>query len=309
MGKSGSRSNRRDKPRPSRPRPASSSKSTEGKVWLKPLVWVGGVATAVLTGVLVGTLSPLAQYILPPPSSHTSVTPPSSSAPAKPGGGPLTVRSEDPLNPDHTYVWSFAHPLVLSTSQLSSINSKFSHDTTGNFLRGYLYSLGGYLQSPVETQLVVENNRSHPIRIIDANVIKSCAAPLTGTVFYAQSQGADDSIGLGFDLDSDQTDAKAQERGEISPSSPSYFTGHTVSIQPGAQQVFNMAAVTQFHSCTFQYVFTILDGPAKTYQTIGYGSKSFRISALAPKYSVDYEGGRTSPLPDGEFVRVNPINV
>lgn len=222
--------------------------------------------------------------------------------------------SEDPLDADLLYTWSFAGRVVLSQSQLRHVNSIYFGDTTGTSFANYLFSLGGYAENVAITQLVVQNNQQAPIRILDIHVVKSCHAPLTGTLFFNPSQGADESIYIGFNLDSADTDAKVAPAGNVTSSSPNYFTGKTVSIEPGAQQVFDLVARTSYHTCTFRYLATILNGDKKVDQLIGDGSQPFRISALVANlhdqrlsdYSVVYAGGPSSPARDEAWVRVNP---
>lgn len=253
------------------------------------------------------TASPKAGQTFPSPSSRPAVTPPKLHTTVK-TSGPLTIMSEEPVGEDTNDVWSFPNQVVLTDGQLHHLNQIFLSYVSARQVPNYLYSLGGYQASPVETQVVLKNNRGYGIRIIDVHVVKSCSGPLAGTLIYAQGQGADSNIGLGFNLDSNETDAKPEQGGEISSAS-SYFAGHTVSIKSGASQGFTLVALAKLHSCEFEYVFTVLNGRKKTYQAILDGTRPFRISALQPltDYSVAYAGGPNSPDHQREkFVRVNP---
>jgi hypothetical protein len=173
-------------------------------------------------------------------------------------------------------------------------------------------ALGGYAIGSVQTQVVVQNNRPYPIRIIDMRVIKSCGRPPMGTIFDAQGGGAGEIIGLGFNLDSPDTSAKIVRGYSISTAN--YFDKYTISISPGAQQVFRFQTVTFQHSCTFRYDATILDGKKTVHQLIGNGLRPFRVSSGAfsgspynlSRYSVAYVGGPGSPAPNGAFVRIDP---
>ena len=144
------------------------------------------------------------------------------------------------------------------------------------------------------------------------NVVKSCQAPLTGTLIYAPNGGADPSIKLGFNLDS--TDTEAETAGEWTVQKPDYFAGHTVSIQSGAQEVFDIKTVTSKYSCSFRFLLTLLVGSKKTYQLIGDGSQPFRISAILSTnyktkfsaYDAIYAGGLGRPVNHLDFARVNP---
>ena len=183
---------------------------------------------------------------------------------------PLRVLSEDPINTEFLHVVAFPGKVFLTNNELSAIKP--------GPVRTYLYSRGGY-PTLVNTQLVVQNSRSYPIHIIDMHVIKSCHAPLTGTLFYQPAQGAIQSIQMFFNLDSTDTGAKVTKGAQSSDSLPDYFSRYTVSISPGDDQVFDILAETARYSCTFRYEATILDG-GKVYQTIGDGSQPFKISAV-----------------------------
>jgi hypothetical protein len=280
--------------------------------WRKPVVWLGSLGTAVLAGVLISVLSVEAQRIVPPAAPESSASTPQRLG--SPGAGPpLMVVSERPLDVDELANWSFPSRLALSAPQLKRANAIFLAGATSPRVASYFSSLGGYALGFVQTQVVVQNSRSHLVRIIDMHVIKSCHAPLTGTVFYAPGQAADTIIGLGFDLDSSDTGARIVRNHYISPTTD-YFEKYTISVKPGTQQVFDLQAVTSRYSCTFRYQATILDGEKKVYELIGDGRQPFRISAAADtrtrdflsRYSVVYAGGPSSPARNGAFVRVNP---
>jgi hypothetical protein len=238
---------------------------TKVPLWRRPLVWFGSLATVVLAGVLVSVLSAAAQRYFSSPAAAT-LTP----SPHSPGstGPPLTVVSERPLNVDEFAYWAFPGRLALSASHLAHVNSLFLHGPTSLPVANYFSSLGGYAIHSVETQVVMQNNRSYPIRIIDMHVIKSCHAPATGTIFYAPGGAEDTIIGLGFDLDSGDTGARIV-RGMRGIQTADYFDKYTISINPGAQQVFRFQASTSRYACTFRYQATILDGKKQVYQLIG----------------------------------------
>jgi hypothetical protein len=264
----------------------------------------------VLGGVLITVLSAQAQRIVPPPASPR----PSSGGPGtRDTGPPLTIVSERALNVDELGNWSFPVPRVLTASQLQKVNSIFLAGPTSPRVAGYFNALGGYAIGTMQTQVVVQNNRSHPIRIIDMHVVKSCHAPVTGTLFYAPGQAQDTIIGLGFNLDSPDTGARIVRNLTMSRTAD-YFDRYTISIKPGAQQVFRFQTTTTRYACSFRYQATILDGEKKVYQLIGDGRQPFRLSVLAvapapnyfSRYSVMYVGGMGSPAPDHGFARVSP---
>jgi hypothetical protein len=211
---------------------------------------------------------------------------------------------------DNLATWVFGDPLVLSAAALEDLNNDL-HDPTGTAVADNLYLQGGYEAQWVDTQLVVQNNQNTPLRVINIGVIKSCTAPLDGTLFFAPGQGADSGIKIGFNLDSAYSYALQLPSGNIGPYSyPYYFANYTVSINPGAQQVFDLFAQAFYHACAFRYLLTILEGSVKVYQVIGDGSAPFRISGLRTGYSaypVIYTVHEFSSAVDGSgFSRVAP---
>ena len=113
------------------------------------------------------------------------------------------------------------------------------------------------------------------------NVIKSCGAPLTGTLFFGAGGAIDSTVGIGFNLDSSDTEAEQAEGEDYTSWKPDYFARYTISLQAGQQQVFDLYASTWKHSCTFQYQMMILDGDRTVNELIGNGSTPFRVTALA----------------------------
>jgi hypothetical protein len=292
-----------------------------------PAAWFGGLVTVILGGALANILSSQAQQQIPSlsPSESLAASPsmplrplpeshsPASSRPTqtREAGPPLTVISEDPIDPgDIGGVWMFSGKFALSSSQLKALNDMKSIYDKDN----WFFAHGGY-EPNTDTQLVVQNNRNYLVRIIDMRVIKACAAPLSGTLFYAPDQGGDAEIRLGFNLDSADTEAESAAGWDSSQWKPDYFANYTVSIQPGSQQVFNLRAVVKEHSCTFNYQLTVLDGTKKVHQTISDGGQPFRVSAPMRDnsgaarfsgYQVVYTGGVYNANGNGAYVRVNP---
>jgi len=274
----------------SNPKPRSHRKSTRGELRRKTVLWSGGLMTAVLTGVLISALGPQAERVLPPPASPA----------IKPIDEPVTFVWDD-LNFFDGFTYFFSKPIVWSSGQLPGVYNRIT--STENSHPSYLSSLGGYMESPITNQLIVENNRTYPIRILQVDAEKSCTTSLPrGTVVSFPPQGIDQITGLGFDLDSGpesgQIDATEVTIADNKPPAfgSLYFEKNTVSIPGGGQHVFSLTAATLSYSCMFRYVFTILDGKTELNQTIGNGAKPFAVSAFGACYSENYiwdDGGNT----------------
>jgi hypothetical protein len=210
----------------------------------------------------------------------------------------------------------FPSKFVVDESQLRVISSLMHEDSVTSMSQSakWFSSKGAYWPGEVRTQIILQNNRRHPVRIIDMTVVKNCDPPLTGTIFSAEGGGEDESIGLGFALDSSDTDAQIAQGIDPSEWQPDYFAHYTISLQPGAQQVLNVFSYTAKAACTFRYRATILDGEKKVYELIGDGTEPFRATVLAlpvagnsapfSAYKAAYIGGALTP--NRAFFGVNP---
>ena len=306
---------------PAKKPPARAEKPLRRRIAL----WAGGLGTAVATGVLVNILTLQAQRATQPPgqapkssgiiSPRPAFSGPSSNGPSPaPSGPPLTVVSEDPLNIAQMVVWVFPTEYLPNQAQLNYVSSLIEAPGLGSrpAFNQWFYSRGAFEAGGTSTQLVIQNNRSYPIRIIDINVMKDCRVPLTGTLFFGAGGAIDATVGLGFNLDSSDTEAELARGTGVDQWKPHYFTQYTISIQPGAQQVFDLWTVTAKYACSYEFQATILDGNHKVNQTIEDGNYPFRATALKinlqppdlSSYKAAYIGGAGTKT--GAFIRVDP---
>jgi hypothetical protein len=309
--------------------PASSKRKTK-PFWRKPIVWLGSFATLVAGGVLTNILTAQTQRVLPtsspvPTVSAPSMTPTPVPAPtrhkrrpvATEPGQPLTVVSENPIwRPgEQVGAWVFPNAFVLSASELAYLNSM--RNTNQDAFAQWLYGHGAF-ENGTDTQLVIQNRRNYPIRIIGMDVVKQCRPVITGTIFWSGTSGVDPVARMGFDLDLPDPEAMLWSEGSSNYNQP-YFGSYTISLAPGAQQVFNIVAGTSKYSCTFEFRITILDGVREVQQLIGDGAQPFRVTAVSllglsgndrrppfDDYKILYVGGLNSPSPTGNYARANP---
>lgn len=208
----------------------------------------------------------------------------------------------------------FPNKVLLDGSELHSLDAliQSGSDTSMAKYVQWFSSRGAYKTAGVSTQVVIENDRSHPIRIIEMNVVKKCGPPVKGTFFMAAGGAEEQSIGLGFSLDSSDTNAEVAQGIGPSEWKPHYFASYTISIEPGEQQVLNLFAFTTKAACSFNYSATVLDGDKKVYQLIGNGTTPFRVTSVVlslgnpypfSNYQAAYMGGALTR--NGAFVRVN----
>ena len=304
--------------------------SPKNPLWLRPALWLGGVATAVVSGVLVNVLTPQAQRIAPSPSPALAAPISSSPSTSSVGrnrvarqrrkttevalGPPLKVLSEDPLNLDQTVDWAFPEEYLPDHDQIDEISSLIQSlaPTSRSALVHWFFAQGAFEIGGASTQIVVQNDRDYPVRIIDINVVKSCGHPLGGTLFSGSGGAVDRTVGLGFNLDSTDTDAELAQGMGQSYWKPDYFARDTISLLPRGEQVFDIYTVTSSHACTYRLRATVLDGSRKVYELIGDGNQPFRVTAMlegdnAPPfgyYKAMYLGGVGTR--NGAFKRVNP---
>jgi hypothetical protein len=211
-------------------------------------------------------------------------------------------------------VWAFPNLYLPDREQLNDISSLIESSTPADrsAFAAWFFSRGAYEIGGASTQLVIQNNRSYPIRIIDMNVVKSCGAPLTGTLFFGAGGAVDSTVGLGFNLDSPDTDAEAARGTGPAAWTPGYFDNYTISLEPGEQQVFDIYTVTTNQACVYRLQATVLDGSKKVYQLIGDGAEPFRVTAMPGSAGPDFAAykavfmGGAASSGNGAFVRVNP---
>ncbi|HET9967955.1 MAG TPA: hypothetical protein VFQ68_06930 [Streptosporangiaceae bacterium] len=147
----------------------------------------------------------------------------------------MSVVSEDPLNLDDLGVWAFPNKIPFSPSQHARADA-LMHQALTNInliphLANYFYALGGYAIN-ADTQLVLQNDSDQPVSILDMRVIKNCGPPLYGTLFYAAGQANDFDVGIGFNLDSTDTDAEFAKGWNTSSWEPDYFESKIISFKP-----------------------------------------------------------------------------
>ncbi|MGP0027032.1 MAG: hypothetical protein ACLPKE_27295 [Streptosporangiaceae bacterium] len=291
--------------------------------WNRRRIWLAGAATVIFTGVISGVavniLTPQAQKMISASGGssklvHLNSMPNAPSSTKSPAGQPLAILAENPI--DVTGVWVFPGKLTLKNSQLNYLNSLDMDSLSGeDALGSWFIEHGAY--SPNEIlQLVLRNNRSYLVRILDIAVVKSCGAPLNGTVFYSPAEGAVGDLDLYFDLDSN--DMNAQNDPENTNHSD-FFSNQTVTIDPGAEQVFKVWAATREHACSFFLQAEILDGSRIVFEKIGDGQQPFHVTAAVVNLSsskpytayqaaypgVDYGSSLTRPG-SVDYEAVNP---
>jgi hypothetical protein len=270
----------------------SAERPTWQRVLRRPALWAGGVATAVVISVLTG----LAQEGI---SALTKKSPSVT--------GPSIKVAALQLEADESSTYVFPEKLDLTAADLRVINNPEQYDR-------WAWEHGGVDDQQVNIKLVLEGNRQQPVRILAMRPLKLCRQPLTGTLLFSPSAGADPSIRVGIDLDEPRPVARKLEDGQLTGD---YFADTTVSLKQGEQQTFQITARTLRQYCEFTLELRILDNGKTITQEIANGSEPFRVSAVKAtgeygqpgryrSYQAVYVGGVASPR-NGEFVKVDPL--
>lgn len=309
------------------------------------IVWLSSVATTVLATVLAtsvtGALSHVVHSVEGLPSRSLPISAPTphvgSSMPQRSKGSnggapadknhspicvtPLKMVSEYPLDSWEVRAWTFPAEFAPSPGQIAQINKDYS---VPDLINRDLYNDGGYAPS-TDTQLILQNNCSHPMTITDIQASKSCQPPLDGTIFAGQTKLsesglADNSTQLGFNLDSSNPEAMLTNGWDVSQWTQEYASGPIVTIPGGEQHVFDIRSIALHVACRFFIVVRVLYDENTLTENFSDGGQPFRVSALLPGvlkaqrpgdypysgYSMLYVGGAASPWHDGTWARENP---
>jgi hypothetical protein len=232
---------------------------------------------------------------------------------SSPSGPPVKVAAvtvERTAEQSGTYI--FAQDQTFSPTQLDALNQLEGGSSQYD---DWFRSKGAIDPDVSEIKLVVVGNRPEPVAITGMSVTKRCAAPLSGALFYSPPAGADNIVGVGFDLDSTDSTAQNYENYRLSGD---YFKSHFISLHEGEIETFEITAMTKNY-CEFTLNLQTVDGSSSQTETVRDGSRPFRVSALVQNpnlgpgflshYHVLYVGGvATGASRNGGFVQQDPVS-
>jgi hypothetical protein len=158
-------------------------------------------------------------------------------------------------------------------------------------------------------QLVLSGNSTHEVRIVGMHAVGTCRSALTGTMMAYGSEGGEQSIGIGFNLDTGDPNARSYNNGNFGSD---YFLNKTVSLKPNEQQAFEIIGVSRLHYCQFRIQMVVLNGTKYVTETISNGGKPFRVTGtLSPtRYAVFYGGGIANSCPPHfDWMRFDPADI
>ena len=281
---------------------------------------VGVVARLTLDHPTDVALQPPTSQLPPSSSSVPSTVEPASTTTQAPSttrdpGPPVRISSVTLERSDLQEGWVFPHRVDLSSRELKALNKIRRYSPQYD---SWFRSRGGVDPFLSIVKVVVEGNRDNLVRIIGMRAIKHCQAPLTGTVFSDPAAGADDSIMIGFDLDSNDINARIATPESMFQQSigRGYFGSKTISLKPKEQQVLQVLARTRKHYCEYRLQMTVLDRGKTFTEVVGNGKEPFRVTSYVmgangvdiSRYKAAYFGGVISPTHDSAYVRVDPTN-
>lgn len=233
------------------------------------IVWVGGIATAGLGTLIAAIMTGLGN------AAVAHITSPQAAAAT---GSPVKLDLVT-LQPELGDTHVLAQPLVLSASQLGGLNDL---DQGTPAYEAWFAAHGAVDAGQTRIEIVLEGNRTEPVRIIDMQPVTTCSAPLNGTLFYSPPAGDDTSTQLFVNLDSPSSEpsyiASAPD-GNITSGSD-FFGTYTVSLKQAEQYTFNVVASTVSHYCSFTLAMTVLDAGHTVVENIDDNGKPFRVTAV-----------------------------
>jgi hypothetical protein len=178
--------------------------------------------------------------------------------------------------PDQSHV--VPPPLTVAASQLASLNA--INETTSAFPQWFTRH-GAVATDNLLIQLVVQGNRTSLVRIVNMRPVVSCHPPLTGTLFYSPSAGADTSTQILLNLDQPLAPSRyiADVNGSASGGT-NFFQHFTVSLRHNEQYTFLVNTFTGTQYCEFTLAMTVLEGGRTVTETVGDGGRPFQVTAI-----------------------------
>jgi hypothetical protein len=290
---------------PKKGQPARLQPSSPMKWWRQPLVWVGGVFTALIVAIATAFGTGVGNDLL---SAATSRHAPTHYSPAI----PVKIEQVTPFSTAPNFSFVVPRPLVIGGAQLAGLNSDNESDIDKFEIAEKAVPTGeGF------TSVTVMGNASKTVTITGMQVIKQCGTPLRGTFFYNPPAGGAPTIGLGFDLDSSID--YAQNVGHYYGYSGNFFQDHVVTLEPGESQTFTIYVSAIRHYCRFYFQMSVATAQGDFTENILPGGGQFQLTGSAAQwmnphndtincsfYQAVYIGGVADPGNDISWMRVNP---
>jgi hypothetical protein len=262
--------------------------------WKRPLVWVGGLASALVVAAAVAFGTGLGQSLF-------SIVNGASSGPAAAASGPPVLIDSAQTGYSNGDNFSFVFPwrLILSPSELAALNQLTPNDRSYD---AWFTSRGGVVPSPAVQKVVVEGNRLHSVLITDMGIVDHCTSALDGSLFLNGGYGGSvGDLGVVFDLD------LAHPVPVNGNAGGSYFTAHSISLRMHEQEIFEVVTSSTRY-CQYRISLTVVDGTKTVTELVSNHGTPFKITGSFPEreYEVLYVGS-ADPGVAAPFVRKNPV--
>jgi hypothetical protein len=251
-------------------RESAATEGSQERTWGKATVaWVGGLLTAIVTGVAVALSVHFSDHVV------------DVKRPAAQNGPPITIQhvSAAPIAGD---TFAFPEPLNLPHAQLEAFDN-----TANGYMPGWVgknqdypwaWEHGGAAVDGIAIKLDVRGNRNSPVRIESMQLAEQCRDPLKGTLFYSPSAGGGAVMQMLFNLDKVHPIAQLPTNSGAQFGKP-YFLLQTITLASDEQQQIQLVASTQKHYCEFRIDMAVLDGTNIVHEMINNGKRPFRVTA------------------------------
>lgn len=153
----------------------------------------------------------------------------------------------------------------------------------------------GATASATQLRVTVQGNRNRQvvIRDIHARVVNR-EAPLRGALFMEKSQGSNDSVRLGLQLDEVYPVTRDLDRDHGNVLTEPHFANHFVTLNTDEAATFQIMASTERSYVTYELVIsTVVEGKAEDV-VVRDGTQPFRVTALADHYGAVF-ASRSTP--------------
>lgn len=260
-----------------------SSKNGASRVqW--PFGWIGSAVTSVIVAAVTAAVGAWVSGLFSGekgPSVHS--------------GLPVLIDSVSVAHNHAGIDWAFPHAMKLTAGELADLNRQLDAGAENSWFerRGGVEAGGESL-----VQIAVSGNASGGARITDITLTKHCQPPLAGTLFNIAPENTQQSVRINFDLDQPVSIARA-------PSGQDFFTGNTIALRVGEQQIIEVRATTQRAHCSYRLALTVLANGKSVSESVPAASEGFEVTAPASHYGAVYQG-----TPDGadniQFVSAAP---
>jgi hypothetical protein len=216
---------------------------------------------------------------------------------------PVQIEGVSDLNNDPENTRALATGVRLSAQQLADITSKYLNGSAQNYLPS---SLDPVPTQAAYTDVTLKGNEVNTVTITGLRVVKQCGPPLSGTLFFSPGQAEDNTIRVGFDLDSSVSYAQVVSDGSIGGGD--FFAQHVVTLAPGEVQTFELYLKTDQHDCRFTFQMSVATPTGTILEKIDDNGKPYELTGMlnTSAYQDLYLGGSANADGTSGWVQSDP---